>query len=236
MSHESIHNKKRQLRNLLLEKRDDTSAEYLALASRKIADRILASREFKEAKDIGAYYSLASEVSTQTLLFDAILERKKNLYLPRVASKFQMGFCKVSSLSDLIRGTLSSTILEPKPDAQKASKIDLLLVPAVAVSCDGHRLGYGRGYYDRYLAQLGKRTVGVGIMPQDTSVYDPKYDTSTITDNAHTTDYTPYDMLSEPPDTVAALVLEKQIVRRLPVEAHDVNVDMTITEKRIIRH
>lgn len=246
-----VSDKKRQVRDLLVEKRDGTSAEYMALASRKVAARVLATGEFKDAKNIGAYYSLAGEVSTPMLL-EAILECGKSLHLPRVTSASEMGFYKVSSLSDLTRGALYRDVLEPRLGAKKASKIDMLLVPAVAMDYNGNRLGYGRGYYDRYLARLGKDTVGTGgnvdsghaisgisdpaphIMQNDAS--EDLYAYHTCTNPRAGTNNALSDELISAPATIMALVLEKQLVRRLPVEAHDVRMDMTITEKRTIRH
>ena len=73
----------------------------------------------------------------------------------------KMVFCRIMSLDDCVKGTYG--ILEPKKDCQvvRADENSLILVPGCAFTRDGLRMGYGGGYYDRYL-QMYKEAVTVG--------------------------------------------------------------------------
>lgn len=153
----AVDDKKRQLRSLLLERRDGTSADYLSMAARHISERVLACPEISGASAIGAYYSIGSEVPTAGIIRE-ILKDGKRLYMPRVTSGMGMEFCAVRSESELGPGSVRSEIMEPvgRVDAAAADEMDAIVVPAVAASRDGHRLGYGLGYYDRFLARCRK--------------------------------------------------------------------------------
>jgi len=78
-----------------------------------------------------------------------ILGQNKNLLLPRITND-NLQFCVVSNLEKLEKGNFE--IMEPKDSCKKAEKIDCVLIPTVGVSKSGVRLGYGKGYYDRFLS------------------------------------------------------------------------------------
>lgn len=89
---------------------------------------------------------------------------EKRLYLPRISGNF-LEICSVSHLSDLHQGPFS--LLEPKGDSIiPLTDIDLVLLPALAFDRFGYRLGYGKGFYDRLLAQSTVATLGVGFCEQ----------------------------------------------------------------------
>ena len=102
-----------------------------------------------EAKTIMAYYSLPDEVNTHALIDDLVAEGKTVL-LPKVISDDTMELRRYTDLADLQEGAYQ--ILEPvgEPFTDFAA-IDLILVPGLAFDAAGHRLGRGRGYYDRFL-------------------------------------------------------------------------------------
>jgi len=80
-----------------------------------------------------------------------ILGQNKNLLLPRITND-NLQFCVVSNLEKLEKGNFE--IMEPKDSCKKAEKIDCVLIPTVGVSKSGIRLGYGKGYYDRFLSLI----------------------------------------------------------------------------------
>ena len=115
-----------------------------------------------EARTIMAYYSLPDEVNTHSLIDDLVSEGKTVL-LPKVMGVDTMELRRYTGRDDLQEGVYH--ILEPvgKPFTDYAA-IDLILVPGLAFDAAGHRLGRGRGYYDRFLhSRVGFYCVKIGI-------------------------------------------------------------------------
>lgn len=138
---------KKSLRRLLLEKREATSHEMIKIASERIRRNLKKIEVFESAKKIAAYYPLGNEVRTQDIIQEA-LSYGKEISLPRVSGK-EIQFRKIEDFSSLEKGMFD--IMEPKENCPISKELDVVLVPAVGMSSDGARLGYGHGYYDRYL-------------------------------------------------------------------------------------
>ena len=102
-----------------------------------------------EAQTIMAYYSLPDEVNTHALI-DELVAEGKTVLLPKVTGDDTMELRRYTGRDDLQEG--SYHILEPvgEPFTDYAA-IDLILVPGIAFDAAGHRLGRGRGNYDRFL-------------------------------------------------------------------------------------
>ena len=148
---------KKSLRKLLLEKRDSTSFDMMEIASQQIHKKLRKSKIFREAKKIGSYYPIGSEVLTQEIMQE-ILSSGKELFLPKVTGK-QMEFRKITDFSCLEKGNFD--IMEPKDDCPVDNELDLLLVPTVGISQEGVRLGYGHGFYDKFLKNHKIETVSL---------------------------------------------------------------------------
>lgn len=142
---------KARLRKQFLDQRDSLSPDLTKIASSKIRDNLRKIEFFRKASVIGAYYSIGSEVRTYDIMQD-ILNAGKDLALPKV-EKTDLVFKKIVNFSDLEEGNFS--VMEPKDRCETVKKIDVAIVPAIAVTREGYRLGYGFGFYDRYLH--GKR-------------------------------------------------------------------------------
>ena len=114
---------------------------------------------FKKARTIAAYMPMEQEVQIQPVL-RLVLSEGKRLLLPRVVSKTDMAFFQVTELSGLEKSAYG--ILEPKAAAPRfEGAVDLVLIPLLALSPNGVRLGHGGGYYDRYLHKNPAVTVAV---------------------------------------------------------------------------
>jgi 5-formyltetrahydrofolate cyclo-ligase len=148
---------KAQLRKQLLDQRDVTSLDFIKIASGKIRENLRKIEYYRNAASIGIYFAIGSEVRTQDIMQE-ILNAGKELALPKV-EKNDLVFKKISSFSDLEMGNFS--IMEPKDRCETVKKLDAILVPAIALTKDGYRLGYGFGYYDRYLH--GKRSKKIAL-------------------------------------------------------------------------
>lgn len=153
---------KESLRNLLLEKRDNTSFDLMKIASDKIAKKLKKIRAFRDAQKIGAYYPIGSEVLTQDIIQE-LLSQGKEVFLPRVSGE-NMDFKKISDFSSLESGSFD--IMEPKIECETLNNLDLILVPTVGITPKGVRLGYGYGFYDRFLANHKTLTISLTLEKQ----------------------------------------------------------------------
>lgn len=129
--------------------------------SEKIANNLFSLSEYKNAENIMVYFSANGEVLT-----DEIIERAKKdgkrLFAPVVCDNFEMEAVEFKDNGDLSVG--SYNITEPKGDKKISPEgLDLIIVPGVVFGKNMHRLGYGRGYYDRFLKKIGKNTIKAGI-------------------------------------------------------------------------
>lgn len=122
----------------------------------KIFKTLINQQFYKSAKSIMTYISYNGEVDTHKLIEKMLLD-EKCLYAPKCVSKTEMEARKFEKISDLSVGAYG--ILEPLGDTSE--DFDLIIVPGVAFNESLHRIGYGAGYYDRFLK--GKKAVTVGL-------------------------------------------------------------------------
>jgi 5-formyltetrahydrofolate cyclo-ligase len=153
---------RKSLRNLLLEKRDNTSFDFMKIASEKIQKRLKKINAYRDAQKIGVYYPIGSEVLTQDIIQE-LLSNGKDVFLPKVIGK-KMEFRKISNFSSLEKGSFD--IMEPKDDCQTDNSLDVVLVPTVGISPVGVRLGYGHGFYDKFLAEHKTATISLTLEKQ----------------------------------------------------------------------
>ncbi|HEY5736502.1 MAG TPA: 5-formyltetrahydrofolate cyclo-ligase [Nitrosopumilus sp.] len=153
---------KESLRNLLLEKRDNTSFDLMKIASGKIQKKLKKIFAFKDAQKVGAYYPIGSEIFTQDIIQE-LLSQGKEVFLPKVVGD-SMEFRKITSFSSLEHGSFD--IMEPKDDCPVDNNLDVILVPTVGISPIGVRLGYGYGFYDKFLAKNKITTISLTLEKQ----------------------------------------------------------------------
>jgi 5-formyltetrahydrofolate cyclo-ligase len=116
---------------------------------------------FQQSKNILLYVSQNYEVETHTLIHDCL--KTKNVFLPKVnKEKDVLQLYELKKWEDLQPGPFS--ILEP-PTTKKVSlsHIDLAIVPAIAFTKEGNRLGHGKGYYDKLFASSKKLPYTIGL-------------------------------------------------------------------------
>ncbi len=153
---------RKSLRSFLLEKRDNTSFDFMKIASEKIQKRLKKINAYSDAQKIGVYYPIGSEVLTQDIIQE-LLSNGKDVFLPKVIGK-KMEFRKISNFSNLEKGSFD--IMEPKDDCQTDNSLDVILVPTVGISPVGVRLGYGHGFYDKFLAEHKTATISLTLEKQ----------------------------------------------------------------------
>ncbi len=127
----------------------------------RITRRVTSLHQYQSAKTLMIYASTAIEVDTFEIINRAF-EDGKRVALPRcIEGTRNMEFHYIESIDDLERGTFN--VLEPKESLPRVTDYSdvLMVVPALSLDSFGYRLGYGGGYYDRYLARYDFVTVGI---------------------------------------------------------------------------
>ncbi len=123
-----------------------------------IVSNLKALKDFQKAKVILMYASLPDEVETLSLIRELTEEGKRQVYCP-VTQGDEMEFYRISSVDDLKEGNFY--VLEPEPLAERRLVLQndvhyCMLMPGLMFDKTGNRLGYGKGYYDKYLARVPK--------------------------------------------------------------------------------
>lgn len=114
---------------------------------------------FQQARCVLLYYALPDEVDTRPLLYK--YRDSKTLLLPSVAG-YDLELHVYDSTSDMVQGAFHITQSQgPLVLPAHYSSIELAVIPGVAFDAAGHRLGRGRGYYDRLLPLLDCHTIGI---------------------------------------------------------------------------
>lgn len=117
-----------------------------------IVERLKANSRFSHARTLFIYCSLSDEVDTTTLL-DSLAQCGKTVVLPKVVDAENMELRLYTGRQDLAVGSYG--IMEPTGKLfTTLHDIDVAVVPGMAFDRNGHRLGRGKGYYDRMLVQM----------------------------------------------------------------------------------
>ena len=149
----------------------------MKIASKQIQNKIKKIKSFREAQKIGAYHPIGSEIPTQNIIQE-ILSNGREVYLPRVIEK-QIEFRKITDFGSLEQGSFD--ILEPRLECPMENNLDIILVPTVGISPIGVRLGYGHGFYDRFLSK--NKTITISIVLEKQIVKNiPKSDHDVLID------------------------------------------------------
>lgn len=172
---------KTELRKIQKEKRSNLNIDYL---SDIIIDNLFTLHEFKSANNIFSYISFGEEVCTNRI-FNL---KNKKIFVPKINDK-NMIMVEYDH-KNLIKNKYG--ILEPFSNEEKISqKNDIIIVPALACDYSFNRLGYGGGFYDRFLKNTN--SVKIVLLPQNL------------------------------------------MINEIPVEEHDIKVDMIVTETSVYR-
>ncbi|EIC75637.1 5-formyltetrahydrofolate cyclo-ligase [Streptococcus oralis] len=148
---------KAELRKKILQEMKALSQEQKQAMDQVLTERFLQHPFYKEAKTIATYLSFPHEFQTQELIERALKDGKKVL-IPKTYPKGRMEFV-VYDPKQLVKTSFG--LLEPQGDLEVVdpSQIDLIHVPGLAFTTEGYRIGYGGGYYDRYLEYFAGQTM-----------------------------------------------------------------------------
>ena len=150
---------KGELRRRLRAERLELPAEYAAESDAAIFEKLIALPEFKEARTVFTYLSVEGEPDTREII-NAAIDLGKTVAIPRVKGA-SMDAVPVKSLDGLSIGKFG--IFQPAGEwpGIDAGGIDFVVVPGLAFDRLGYRLGYGGGYYDRFLSKCHAYSVGL---------------------------------------------------------------------------
>lgn len=176
---------KAAIRQQYLIMRRATSSVVRRNADDLIREAVEALPEYEAADLVLSYVSFADEIDTHRIIEDALAAGKR-VAVPKCLPGRKMEFFEIGSLEELVPGTLG--ILEPVPDEERLVKPamckgSVCLVPGLVYDGEGYRIGYGAGYYDRFLAfymgeKLGlARSMQVSSNPLPRGAHDIHVDT-----------------------------------------------------------
>lgn len=140
---------KKETRKNIIKERDKLDKVSKKAMDNEIIEKLIMSETYKKARGIFIYIGFGSEINTKIIIEDA-LNSGKEVYVPKIIKKYMI-LIKIDSLENLV--TSSYGILEPIGDKNDfdVNKLDLIVMPGVAFDEICNRLGYGGGYYDKFL-------------------------------------------------------------------------------------
>ncbi|NBI68361.1 5-formyltetrahydrofolate cyclo-ligase [Pseudoflavonifractor sp. 60] len=158
-----------QLRRQVRERLSALSREELVLSDSALTARFLALPQVEAAQTIFAFWGISGKETETAQLIAQLLQRGKRVGLPRMLPERRMEVRQYDPETSLVPASFG--ILEPGEDCpvMAPADIDLALVPAMCYDRQGYRLGFGGGYYDRWLAHFPGLRVGLcrGCVLQD---------------------------------------------------------------------
>lgn len=191
-----VENEKQMFRKKALGQRSAFTADEVKERSARIVETLMNLEQFGISRTVLCYNDFKNEVMTERFI-QGCLQQGKRVAVPVISGEGRcvkkMLAAEIYSVEELEPGFYG--ILEPRKDVLREIaplEIDLVVVPGVAFDGAKNRMGYGAGYYDRFMKELRKDCLKVGV------------------------------------------AFELQVYDRIPVEEHDVPLDMIITENRII--
>jgi 5-formyltetrahydrofolate cyclo-ligase len=151
---------KRRIRTSVLARRDALTDPERERAGRAIRDRVLDAPEVADATTVLAFWSFGSEVATEPLI-RALVDRGVRVALPRIVDR-ELEARGYEPGDPVVLAPFGAA--EPaEGDVIGPGELDVVLTPGVAFDREGHRVGYGGGFYDRFLPRTRGDAARIGI-------------------------------------------------------------------------
>ena len=155
---------KQTLKSEIIGKRKTLSKEEVKEKNARVKENLFSMSEFKKAKNILFYVSFNSEVNTHEMIKELLDNGDKTVVVPYVLKNYPiLQLSELKNFDNIEPKTFG--ILEPKKQYIREfnhEKLDLVIIPGVVFDENGHRVGYGYGYYDRFLKKV-KKVKKVGL-------------------------------------------------------------------------
>ncbi len=150
---------KKDIRNTVLDIRKNFDTNSLKIYSKIICNRVIREQLYLNCENIALYMAISNEVGLDELLQDAY-DKGKKIWLPKVINK-EMDFYSYTKDTELITGAYNI----PEPNSHEIlvpNEKTLIIMPGAVFSKDRARIGYGGGYYDKYLCKYPQcKTIAV---------------------------------------------------------------------------
>ncbi|MBN1467986.1 MAG: 5-formyltetrahydrofolate cyclo-ligase [Fusobacteriaceae bacterium] len=161
------------IRKSLISKREKLDKNYVKSYSESLSKIFIESDIFKESSIVMSYVSFKGEFDTN-FINKEILNNNKTLLLPKIYSNSNMKAFKVKDLTGLNRNKFG--ILEPIESEELSP--DLVIIPGVAFDYEKNRIGFGAGFYDKFLEKLDRNSVKIIALAYDFQILEtiPKED------------------------------------------------------------
>mgnify|MGYP003323223893 CR=1 FL=1 len=145
--------KKDKIRNISKTNREALKKDFIEQASNDISQKIITSKYFKDANNIGCYLSTEYEVSTD-IIINSVHKKNKNLYVPKIKQGHAMDFVRMTLTSDIVKNKYGINEIDDNGSYIALERFNTVFIPFVGVDKKGFRLGYGGGYFDRALEKV----------------------------------------------------------------------------------
>lgn len=139
---------KQVIREKINTNRKNIHPALISEKSKKIIENLITLSEYKQTNTIMPYLSLDFEVDTKEFIKDELSKNNKTIIVPFVEGN-DIQISRLNDFEDLKQGKFN--VLEPIKKESHQGNIDLILIPGVAFDKKGSRIGFGKGFYDRFL-------------------------------------------------------------------------------------
>jgi 5-formyltetrahydrofolate cyclo-ligase len=157
---DALAERKRDIRRSVLHERDALLEEDRRARSAAITERLMALPELRSARTVMAFWSFGSEIDTSGLI-EALHAAGKRVVLPRIDGREVAAVVYVPGDPTT---TTSFGAMEPtSAEIVRPTEIDVVIAPGVAFDRNGGRVGYGGGFYDRFLRTVRADTPVIGL-------------------------------------------------------------------------
>ncbi len=159
---------KMDFRKNFIERRNLLSTEEVIKKSGEIFCRVYSLKAYDEASVVMAYMSFGNEVMTGSFIEKSLRDGKR-VVLPKVAASLEGDrYLEIYEVKDLSKGLIQGFkgILEPDPavlERAEPEEVDFAVIPGIAFDRQCNRMGFGAGYYDRFLPKLDPRCLKAGV-------------------------------------------------------------------------
>lgn len=159
-----VNDDKNGIRKAILRERNLLLEREILDKSVKIQKKLMRTSIFLDAKTVGIYSNIGSEVGTNLIKENVLISSKKLAYPRVVGDSIQFFLIEKNDLGKMDIEKNRFNIPEPPYNGNNIIDFfDLLIVPGIAFDSKGYRIGYGRGYYDRYLSKRNfLKSIGLG--------------------------------------------------------------------------